>query len=689
MNPSHKRAWTAVELSVPDIPRSRQRLTSVEEDPQQTALNGGRGAANDSPENSSKSSTTPPGPIPLPQDLDLVGITSRKSTACPACRKQKTKCIMENDMPPCKRCAERGLTCSPNKTVQDIMAEQARWNARMMEHINVLQTALNEARAALSLPQISVMDGPAAAEKDTRASQAETTEDDLNSNEENLAPDTLATAPIRSLYEVTKPSVSHERDHTRFSGLVMEPDFITRGIITEAEADRFTKSYIGHLDHFFYGHLQKYSNLTEIRKTSTLLALTQCTVAALHDPNGTEAYDKLSRELRNVTSGLLFRTRLGLEDIKAFCMASYWLGDMTWILSAVVVRKAIAMHYHTSHLNQPRTDREGFYRSQMWLLIYLANEQISLLRGAPTCGVSRDFINCETHLSSPYAGEVDRRLISHIDLLILLNRVRETYGVDTLKPIPFSLIPQLREYLLELERWGNKWSGRLARNHWLGSFPSQAVQLHWRFAKFFLCTLAYRGLNVESTTMTLSRELEDIAANAITTALSILQMLIDSDELRAYLVGIPHYFHTMFAFAAVFLLKVATRYKQHVRVDLDIVFGTNKKVLQIFQNCPCAKQHLVNRIAQGLKEMIDRCEKQIAAEQNRSQTIMAGGRMVPAHHPVGPSSASANDSIGSSNFSMMDAAPDIVPQDMARWLDLENFDFLSMSPPLWQTEFEL
>lgn len=601
-------------------------------------------------------------------------------------------------MPPCKRCAERGLTCSPNKTVQDIMAEQARWNARMTEQFDRLQTALNEARAALSLPhlpRLTIPDAPVAAGKDPKPPAApETAEDDLNSSEDSLAaPDTLATAPIRSLYEVTKPSVSisHEQDQARFSGLILEPDFISRGIVSEAEADRLTKSYISHLDHFFYGHLQKYSSLHELRKTSTLLALTQCTVAALHDPNGSEAYDRLSRELRNVTSTLLFRTRLGLEDIKALCMASYWLGDMTWILSALVVRKAIAMHYHTSHMNQPRTDREGFCRSQMWLLIYLANEQISLLRGAPTCGVSRDFINCETHLSSPYAGEIDRRLISHIDLLLLMNRVRETYGVDTSKPIPFSSIPQLREYFLELEGWGNKWSGRLAKNHWLGSFPSQAVQLHWRFANFFLCTLAYRGLNVESTTITLSRELEDIATNAITTALSILQMLIDSDELRAYLVGIPHYFHTMFAFAAVFLLKVATRYKQHVRVDLNVVFGTNKTVLEIFQNCPCAKQHLVHRIAQGLKEMIDRCEKQIAAEQNRSRTVLAGGKLMSAHHPVALSTPDTDTvTVGSTTgFPELDSVPDIVPQDMARWLDLENFDFLSMSPPLWKTEFEL
>lgn len=35
---------------------------------------------------------------------------------------------MDDDTPPCKRCAERGLECSPNKSIQDIVVEQARYD---------------------------------------------------------------------------------------------------------------------------------------------------------------------------------------------------------------------------------------------------------------------------------------------------------------------------------------------------------------------------------------------------------------------------------------------------------------------------------------------------------------------------------------------------------------------------------
>ncbi|PGH23194.1 hypothetical protein AJ80_02724 [Polytolypa hystricis UAMH7299] len=561
----------------------------------------------------------------------------------------------------------------------------------MVNQVNQLQNALNEARAALSLPALPNTDDFEPADEIPAIPERESSEEVLNPVDGNMAPDTLASAPIKSLYEVTKPRDTQESGDVRFSGLVIEPDFIARGVVTFPEADQLTNAYLGRLDHFFYEHAQKYADLAEIRKTSTLLAVTICTVAALHDPLGSDAYDKLSRELRNLTSSLIFRQRIGLEDIKALCMASYWLGDMTWILSALVVRKAISMQYHMTHLSQPNTDKEGFIRSQMWLLIYLANEQVSLLRGAPASSVDRDFINWEAHMSSPYSGEIDLRLVSHIDLLLLLSHVRQLYGIDTMKPIPPHLVPQLHDFMARLDHYGQTWMGRLARNKRLGNFPSEAVKLHWRFAKFFICSHAFRGLNSGSSSVSLHPELEDIAASGITTAISILELLIESDELRACLVGIPHYFHTMFAFAAVFLLKAATRYRQHVNIDLGVVFSISRRVLEVFSHCPCARQHLVHRIARGLKEMIEKYEAQIIAEERDmgknnaiAAAIQGAGKVVHADNTNNNNNASS-----STIYPLTSGQDDILPHDMVQWLDLENFDFLSMSPPSWNTNFDI
>ncbi|KAK2731470.1 hypothetical protein FQN55_004669 [Onygenales sp. PD_40] len=727
MKTSRKRPWSVAELTS-NGPLPPHPLDTNQSPTHNVGANG-IAAMYHSPDGSSKHSNTPPGGgsagVQSSHELSMAGVTSRKSTACPACRKQKTKCIMDNEVPPCKRCVERGLLCSPNKTVQDIMKDQVRWNSHMVQQVTRLQTALNEARAALSLPPIlSTEEFDVTDEQTASVPDPEPSEEGLNPVEGSMmAPDTLASAPIKSLYEVTKPSdaQAQEGSEVRFSGLVIEPDFISRGVITPAEGEQLTKSYITRLDHFFYGHVQKYENLTEIRKTSTLLAVTLVTIAALHDPLGSEVYENMSRELRNVASSLMFRHRLGLEDIKALCMGSYWLGDMTWILSALVGRKATALQYHTSHLNQPTTDREGFFKSQMWLLIYLANEQISLLRGAPPASVDRDFVNWEAHLASPYSGEIDLRLCSHIDLLILLSRVRQFYGVDTMKPIPQHMIPQLRDFLTQLDHWNHAWIGRLSRNKWLGNFPSEAVKLHGRFARFFICSLAFRGLSMHPSSpspsistaqphppqTTLLPDLHPIASTAINTALSILQQLIESDELRACLVGVPHYFHTMFAFAAVFLLKVATRYRAHVDIDPAVVFGTSRQVLEVFSHCPCARQHLVHRIAGGLKEMIERAEEALTIRTSNGNGVgrslsvgVAMAKEVQAHQH-GYHSQMQNGSNGQSgmaaamygntnvNNTAGQAGQDMgVQSDIPQWFDLENFDFLSMSPPSWGVNFD-
>ncbi|KAK9468208.1 hypothetical protein V1512DRAFT_258979 [Lipomyces arxii] len=681
-----KRTWSVASLmSEPAAPAnglSPQSSVPTSHPPAPVHPNGVAVMLQRSP-TSSKESATPPAIRGL-DDTDIMAVTTRKSSACPACRRQKIKCIMENEMPPCKRCAERGLLCSPNKTMQGLLKDQSKWNSRMKRQFQRLQAALNEARAALSLPPILATDEIDTAEEEAKVREAELSDDGMDGGEVKLPGDTLASAPIRSLYEITRTrtDTAPTNGNIQSSGLVIDSDFISRGVITLSEADQLTRLYLGKLDHYFYGHSQVYPDFAAIRKTSTLLALTVCTVASLHDPLGSDIYDKLSREIRSLTSSLMYRNRLGLEDIKALCMGCYWLADMTWMLSALVVRKAISMQYQTAHLDQPDTDQDDFVKSQMWMLIYLSNEQISMLQGVPPAGVARDFVNWEQHMLSPFAGEIDLRLVSHIDMLMILSRARQIFGLDTRKQIPHALVPRLREFSDELDRWGTAWSGKLARHKWIGTFPSDALNLHRRFSKFYICSHAFRGLSTNATHVntrahtpvnsrdmplsSLSPDLQEIASTAITTAFSILDLLLENSQLQASLVGMPHYFHTMFVFAAVFLLKIATRYTQHVRIDIQLVFSSITRVLNVFEGAPCARQHLVHRITRGLKEMLQRSEMQYeAVVQLEAETAQR---------------EAANEQI---------PVPDqTLSFDGLQPLDLENFDFLSAMPPSWLSEFD-
>ncbi|OJD23965.1 hypothetical protein ACJ73_04681 [Blastomyces percursus] len=245
----------------------------------------------------------------------------------------------------------------------------------------------------------------------------------------------------------------------------------------------------------------------------------------------------------------------------------------------------------------------------------------------PPASVDRESVNWEYHLASPYLGEVDKKQVSHIDLFMLLSRVRQVYGVDIMKAIPQHMVPQLRDFLSQLDQWNHTWTGKLSRNKWLGNFPSEAVKLHGRFVKFFVCSLAFRGLSVNpssstrplppslsfsslpSTTTpplpptTLLPDLQDIAASAITTALSILQQLLNPTSCAPASSGC-HITST----------PCSPSPRAHVAVDPTLVFRARIQVLDVFSHCSCARQHIVHRIARGLKEMIERCEVLLAQD---------------------------------------------------------------------------
>jgi hypothetical protein len=200
----------------------------------------------------------------------------------------------------------------------------------------------------------------------------------------------------------------------------------------------------------------------------------------------------------------------------------------------------------------------------------------------------------------------------------------------------------------------------------LGNFPSQAVTLHYHFAKFYLYSHVYRGLRTgEADGATLSRELEDMAEGAIAAAFSILQSLLDSKELRVGLVGVPHYFHTMYTFAAVFLLKVATRYTEHVAVDVNSVLEIVDKIVNLFESSPCARQHLVHRISKGLKEMLIGCRQLVESGVDTSKLWEVSGMAGRAQN----------------GMEFPDKSGYIT--DDTPGFDLENFDFLSTLPPSW------
>lgn len=78
------------------------------------------------------------------------------------------------------------------------------------------------------------------------------------------------------------------------------------------------------------------------------------------------------------------------------------------------------------------------------------------------------------------------------------------------------------------------------------------------------------------------------ASTAVTAAISILELILKDDDLRNSLVGVPHYFHTMIAFAGVVLLKASGKYHAQLSIDLESIFNLTSRVISLFRSTACS-----------------------------------------------------------------------------------------------------
>ncbi|KAK7958233.1 hypothetical protein PG996_010328 [Apiospora saccharicola] len=104
-------------------------------------------------------------------------------------------------------------------------------------------------------------------------------------------------------------------------------------------------------------------------------------------------------------------------------------------------------------------------------------------------------------------------------------------------------------------------------------------------------------------------DLEEIANSAVLAASAILRAVVSDTEIQGFLDGLPTYFNTMIAFAAVFLIKVSTKYSSVVQVDLQKIKHLLRSLLDTLKNVtsnmhPC---HILVSITAGIESLLCRC----------------------------------------------------------------------------------
>ncbi|KAL4889026.1 hypothetical protein BDV59DRAFT_205607 [Aspergillus ambiguus] len=555
----------------------------------------------------------------------LSGIT-RKITACAACRKNKIRCDMPEEGPPCVRCRRRGLSCVLSRSLQSLL-EDMKNTMLIQDDVKNLHDTLSVIcnHLDMDMPKpLTCTNGVGNAAGGNGTTTGSNAHDDSNKEDDcEVSPPqspSAVQAPIDTFLDIAKlgsPRSGEGHMHHNSNKREVKEDLVSKGIITMESAERLVESYFSRLDHYLYGIGGPPQDASKLRTTSPILFAAICTVSALHDPGDHRTYVACNREFRHLISRSLFEKK-DIEYIRALCISSFWLTDASRIFSSDAIRRAGDMRLHRSfeHLlglrapssvpspSSTASPSELSDRVRLWYLLFVCDQHLSVLHNRDPLLRSDNQIavSWESYLDRAEATESDVRILSQVSLLLIMGQVRDVLGSDNETQLPQALSSQILGFSRQLDRWFSKFSSLFVTNSHIGDFPTRGLQLHYQFGKLYLGHQVFKGLHGKPIPTHLLRA----AAMAHEAATTTFEMILSKPELQQGLVGMPHYFHIMIAFAGHFLLEVCRNYREQLAFRLEDEFSLINRVLTLFRNTPCIPQHPLSRMTGGLtRKMLD------------------------------------------------------------------------------------
>ncbi|KAH8888525.1 hypothetical protein GQ53DRAFT_724526 [Thozetella sp. PMI_491] len=418
--------------------------------------------------------------------------------------------------------------------------------------------------------------------------------------------------PMGSLYEVTRlRNIRSNRAKTARPLPESQDelnDFISRGVISETEAEELYRVFHATLNHYLWvGLEQTHASFNSVRKSSELLTATILTVTALHIPTSAETFDNCYKEFLSLISSSMFSRYHSLDDVRGLCIAAFWLSEVSWKLSGHAIRIATELNIHQSFTRALEGDRDHFLRARLWYMLYVCDHHFSIAYGRPPMiAESLQIREHEQFLSSPFADALDYRILSQVHLMQILTRVYDRFGERRIAgpAQPEADFADLRNFNLDIDQWRMRWHTRQVTNTCIGTFPPKGIILYSYFAKLQLNSLAVRGVSLSQGR--LSTERKEFANMAISAAASILTFVLEEEDLRRALVGTPLYVHTMIAFASVFLMKVTTKWNRimGLNVEFEYVAHLLQRMIVLLKSSITSDRHLLYHIAAGLEKML-------------------------------------------------------------------------------------
>lgn len=355
-------------------------------------------------------------------------------------------------------------------------SNHSRWKHEVVGDLGLMHSSLQQVLAKLSLPPLPSLKANTADESDPiQQYDAADREDEAPScdNSPRLSPkgDALPHAPIESLYQLTRLRALRSDDAAEERKPISDiapnypvNDFISRGIVSVEDAERLISFFLNRIDHFMYRiGSAKYRDLDSLRRGSTVLTVTICTVAALHDPQSNHLYRACSREFRRLMSASMFDRRIDRDRMRALCVASYWLHDLSWTISGYAIRRAMEINLSSSYQRVLATgDEDSMECIRLWYVLYICDRHLSILYGRPSIVKDDTSITgWEALMRTSAFTEADKRLVSQMALLIIMGNARELFGPDNGEPVPKAFAPQLTSFSRQIDHWMGFWSTEL------------------------------------------------------------------------------------------------------------------------------------------------------------------------------------------------------------------------------------
>lgn len=366
-------------------------------------------------------------------------------------------------------------TVSRQDTIKPLLM-RFRWKITVAGDLEHIHVALNNVLGSLSLPPLPPLQTKFREEYEPSPNEAADRDDPGPScdNSPRVSPrdDALPHVPIESLYQITRLRALRSDDTAQVE--TTEPisqsinDFIFRGLLSVEDASRLVHLYLNRIDHFMYmigGN--KYRDLDSLRRASPILTAVICTVAALHDPMSNHLYSVCNREFRRLMAEAMFDRRLDRNHMRAMCIGSYWLHDISWTLSGHAIRRATEIKLSNNyHRVIAENDEDAMDGMRLWYILYICDHHLSILYGRPS--IVRGDVSIwgwEELKNLSVFTESDKRLVSQVALLMIMSNVRELFGLDAKEPVPSGFATQLTNFSRQIDRWMGYWTTELSSRY--------------------------------------------------------------------------------------------------------------------------------------------------------------------------------------------------------------------------------